>query len=484
MWGLSVKLWGQRSVLMAAAVAVLSINNAASALNVEQDNSLFADTIDEFMQASHERGLFNGNVLITRGDETIWQGSYGYFDGSRKRELDQSSVFEIGSIAKEFNAVAVMMLVEEGKIGLDDPVSKYFPDLPEWSRAVRVRNLLDYTSGVPRVKWEEVNNHADAFDDLNEVETLPFTPGKGYLYSNNNVFLQRMIIEKVTGAPFSKFVMDRILDPAGMENALIDPDVGTGNVVASFNNDFITDEPFPITIEGWVSVTADDMVKWLKALHSHKLVNKQSLDTLFTSYSPRQLGALGYSKYNENGDVEEHRHHGSSGNFEAFVTYKTSGSEDMTVILMTNNKNRKLFEITTALENIVEGRSYELPKKSIDFALSNACVQNTADCLIKYDQLKQSDPDLYDFDNEYALNEIGYRLLGNGDNEGAVTIFKKLVSEFPNSANPYDSLGEAYLKVGRLELALENYSKSLALNPENQHAAEVIEKLKAQLKNK
>ena len=447
-------------------------------VHAHANSDKITENISDLMTTSHERGLFNGNVLVVKGEQVLFQKSFGYFDGSKERKLDRSSVFNSGSIAKEFSAVAVMMLVEQGKVSLSDPVAHYFPELPEWSQRIQVKHLLDYTSGLPPVRWNDIKNHDDAFADLMKVEALPFEPGKGYLYSNNNVFLQRMIIEKVTGETFAAFAEQYVLPQSHMKGALVDPVIGEGNVAVAFNNDFENDPAFDLPIKGWVLVTAEDMVNWFRALHSHKLISNKSVDALFASYSPRQLGALGFSEYSDDTKLIYHQHHGSSVNFEALATYRAE--EDTAIILLTNNKNRKLFEITGAVEAILDGdATYRIPRKPIDVAIADECIVDVTACLETYEQLKKTDPELYDFDSENALNRLGYRLMRGGNPKGAIEVFKKNVAVFPKSANPYDSLGEAYAMIKNPELALENYSKSLELNPNNTNAAEMIKKIKA-----
>ncbi|UTW56661.1 beta-lactamase family protein [Kordiimonas sp. SCSIO 12610] len=465
-----------RNTLSCKFMIALAVFISQFALPAGYADDHISKKLNDLITTSYERGLFNGNILVVKGDQVLLEKSLGYFDGSRSKLLDENSVFNSGSIAKEFNAVAIMMLVEQGKISLEDTVSKYFPDLPEWVQTVQVKHLLNYTSGLPRVRWRVIKNHDDAFADLKQVQTLPFVPGEGYLYSNNNVFLQRMIVEKVTGNSFGEFAKEFILKPAGMTTALVDPVLGEGDVPVAFNNDFKNDPDFDLPIKGWVLVTAKDMVAWFRALHSHRLVSEASVKTLFASYSPRELGALGRSEYSNGGTLQYHQHHGSSVNYEALVTYRAA--EDTAIILLTNNKNRKLFELTQSIEAILDGKAYQVPKKPINVAIAEGCAADVKACLAKYDALKASDFDLYDFENENALNTLGYQLLRSDNLEAAIEVFKRNVAEFPGSANPYDSLGEAYVKARNPDLALFNYQKSLELNPDNKNAVDMIKKIK------
>ncbi|GJL94773.1 MAG: hypothetical protein DHS20C05_11780 [Hyphococcus sp.] len=435
------------------------------------DHAELSDKISMLVEESHDRGAFNGNIIVIKGGKTLYENSLGYTNSSRSEKLSSASIFNVGSIAKEFNAVGVMILKERGKLTLDDKVSDYIPALPEWAEQIQIRHLLNYTSGLPRVNWDTAETPDDVFNDLIKLDELEFQPGQGYLYSNNNVFLQRLIIAEITGQSFEQFTIDNMLKPSGMKHAVIDPPEGSPLVVQAFNTNLV-DDPFIVyPITGWVHLTADDMVQWLTALHEGKLISASSLETVFHSYSENQLGAMGLGRFE--GDVATyHQHHGSSYNYEALMTYDLA--EDLMIVLLTNNKNYKVFEITEAIEAINKGEDFSIPKKSLSQALEKECLEDVQGCLETYHEMKEANYDLYDFDNEQALNNLGYAVLGEGKIKGAIEIFKLLVSEFPEGSNGYDSLGEAYFADKDYERSLENYEKSLALDPANENARKYI----------
>ncbi|WP_262694740.1 serine hydrolase [Kordiimonas aquimaris] len=439
-----------------------------------------ASNIDALMMKSNERGLFNGNALVIKNGVMVYEKSFGYTNGSKTEALTSQAVFNSGSIAKEFNAVGIMILQERGQLSLEDKLSQYFPELPHWANDVQIRHLLNYTSGLPVVNWGTIKTPDDAFADLMKIEKLPFTPGEGYIYSNNNVFLQRLIIAKVSGLSFEEFTVKNILEPSMMTTAVIDPDESYPTLVQSFNNNFENDPPFPYSIEGWVFLTAQDMANWLKALHSGEIITEESRKALFASYSGNQLGALMFGKYTD-GKLQYHQHHGSSYNFEALVSY--DALEDLVIVLMTNNKDRKLFEIMRAIENINRGDEYAAPKKSLNLALKDDCETDLVTCLASYESLKKTSLSEYDFDNENALNRLGYSLLRQKKVKSAIGVFELLVSEFPDSANPYDSLGEAYFADENYVLSLENYRKSFKLNPDNKNAEKMVDKITSMMKH-
>ncbi len=122
--------------------------------------------------------------------------------------------------------VAMMILVERGLVSLDDPLSKFELALPSWSEKITVRHLLNYSSGIPKINYEKVMSDDATMKALRELKELLFEPGTSFNYNNNSVFLQRRIIEKVTGKTFEEFVHQNIVQPLNMSAAVFDPEVG------------------------------------------------------------------------------------------------------------------------------------------------------------------------------------------------------------------------------------------------------------------
>ena len=463
-------------ILLISATFIISCKNNSNSksgdlIKVFKNQSL----IDSLMKVSHERGVFNGNILAVKNDKIIYQNEFGYTDGTKSKKLTENSIFNLGSIGKEFNAVAIMMLKEKGLLNLEDKLSKFKLDLPEWSKTISINHLLQYTSGLPRVKWSTVKNEKDIFADLRKIKQLKFKPGSGYIYSINNIILQRKIIEVVSGMRFIDFIQKNLLSASNMTNALIDPDSQNPRLATPFNNDFVNDKPSGIEFSGWVYPTVNDMYNWITSLHSEKLISKESLAQLFNSYSKDSQSALGVGRF-ENDKLFIHQHQGTSFNYESFIHYNVK--EDISIILLTNNKNFKVREITKSIENILIGKPFSLPQKSVYLTIRQKCYDDVNEGIRFYKDLKTNFPDTYNFSNESELNRVGYKLIERNQIEDAITIFKLLISEFPSSPNGYDSIGEAYYLKGNNKLALYNYKKSLKLNPNNSNAKKMIEKIK------
>ncbi|WP_428656427.1 serine hydrolase [Runella sp.] len=433
--------------------------------------------IETLMDRAHRLGIFNGNVLVVEKGKTIYEASWGYADGSKSRKLTPADRFNIGSIGKEFNAVGIMMLKEQSKLTLDDKVSKFLPDLPEWSTKITIKNLLQYSSGLPDINWKTIQSDADIWNDMKQIQALQFEPGTNYAYNNSNVFLQRRIIEKITGMPFHTFVETRMLTPCGMSASEVDPDMKGNNGTIAFNNDGVeSPRQFKYVMTGWTAVTAQDLYKWNECLHSFRLINRDSFKEILTPFAANRQSGLGGGSM-EGGVIKEHFHHGSSFDFESFMY--TAPSEGISIMLLTNNMNSKLFEIKDAIKAILQGKPYTAPKRSLFMTLrKNSENQTIEQLLAQYNDLKANQSNDYNFENEDDLNQLGYYLMNSKRLDDALRVFELNVRLFPESANVYDSLGEAYLNKGNKERALANYKKSLELDPKNNGAKEAIEQLK------
>lgn len=130
--------------------------------------------IDTLMNWSSKNGIFNGNILVAKNDKIIYNSSFGFVDASKTIKLTPDYKFNIGSITKEFSAIALQQLKQKGKLNLNDKVSKFFPDLPKWLSQVTVKDLLQYTSGLPNVNWKKIKSNQDVFADLKLIDTLDF----------------------------------------------------------------------------------------------------------------------------------------------------------------------------------------------------------------------------------------------------------------------------------------------------------------------
>lgn len=435
----------------------------------------YDNQIDSLMTKSFERDLFNGNVLVVKNNTIVYQKSFGYTDETKQTKLDDKSIFNIGSIAKEFNGVVIMMLVERGLLNLNDPVSKFNLGLPKWSEKVTIGHLINYASGIPQIDPLMPSNDEEAWNILKNKDSLLFEPGTNFMYDNSNVFLQRRIIEKVTGVSFEQFVIKNIIKPLKMKNSVFDPQLGYINRISCYDFDKIRCPEIKF-ISGWLWVDINDLYKWIKAMNSNRLISKESFQTLLKNpYVIDKTTSLG--EYFEKDGLQ--RHNGVSYKFESI--FLNDFKNRITIILLSNNKN-KVWDLGHSIHNLMLDKKYEIPKKSIYLAIRKEAKNNIEKAIETHYSLKENFKNEYGFENPSELNKLGYELLREKKIDAAIKIFSLNVNEFPNISNTYDSRGEAYFIKKEYLLSKNDYLKVLDLEPTNQNAKTMLLKIEDLLK--
>ena len=319
-----------------------------------------AALINTFLDEANQSGLFNGNVLIADRGKVIVRKAIGYADASKNNPLTAQFRFHIGSIAKEFDAVGIMMLQEQGRLNINDKVSNYFPDLPVWAKKVSIKNLLQYTSGLPEIKYKTVHSDSDNWKDLQSLEKLDFDPGSSYAYNNNNTFLRRRIIEKVTGISFNQFVQQNILKAAGIRDGVVDPGESDLLVARSFNNEFKQDG-LQVPISGWTCLAIDDFYKWSQCISNFCLINPESTSVIITPVGADKQSGLGGGQMQGN-KVTTHTHDGSGLHYQALVL--TAATKGRTIIILTNQKQGNVYEIAAAIQAILDHKPFQALSKT------------------------------------------------------------------------------------------------------------------------
>jgi CubicO group peptidase (beta-lactamase class C family) len=314
-----------------------------------------AALIDTYLEEANRAGLFNGNILIADHGKVMVKKAIGFADASKKIPLNTQYRFHIGSVAKEFDAVGIMMLQEKGKLNINDKVSKFFPGLPAWAGKISIENLLLYTSGLPEIKYQTVHGDADNWKELQSLQQLDFEPGSSYAYNNNNTFLRRQIIEKVTGKPFNEFVQQDMLKAAGIKNGVVDPVDSDSFIARSFNNNFKQDG-LEVPISGWTCLTVDDFYKWSQCINNFCLINPTSTRIIITPVAPDKQCGLGGGSMKGN-KVVTHTHDGTASHYQALEL--TDNSKSRAIIILSNQRQGNVYDIAAAIQAILDNKPYQ-----------------------------------------------------------------------------------------------------------------------------
>ena len=254
--------------------------------------------LDGYIEAHLERNVIPGAlVAVASRGEIIHLKSYGMANVELSVPVSDRSVFEIGSISKQFVAAAALLLVEEGKLDLDDGIHEYLPYLPgEWL-GITMRQLLNHTSGIP--DYEEIRSYdvyrfrltPEEVIRIAQSRPVDFAPGTGWYYSNTGYFLASMIVERIEGKPIAQILEERIFDPLGMSSTrfadpeAIIPDRAAGywvNRVGELINRNPTETSSTLAAGGLLS-NAYDLARWDAALYDNELLSEESRRIMWTS---------------------------------------------------------------------------------------------------------------------------------------------------------------------------------------------------------
>ncbi len=311
-----------------------------------------ADSLDTFIKSEIAKRKIPGlSVAVLRGGKIVRAAGYGYANLELKTPAGNETVYEIGSISKQFASEAVMLLVEEGKVGLDDPITKYLPaNAPDIWQKITVRNLLNHTSGLK--DWTEVKEFSyrreyspEEFIDLVRAFPLTFAPGDNWLYSNTNLPLIGIIVEKASGKTFEDFVTERIIKPLNLPSIRFkhQEDVvahrAPGYVLR--NGVWKNGEPFRprvIAASGGILSNTADLARWWEAVLKGRVVKQTSLDQMLapTKLNNGRSVAHGFAFFTDTFNGHKFiSHFGSTvGGFGSIVRYFPK--EDITVAVIGN----------------------------------------------------------------------------------------------------------------------------------------------------
>ena len=328
--------------------------------------------IVEYLNAQKEVNQFSGSVLVAHKGTVIISKGYGLANHEHEIPNSPETRFRIASLTKQFTAMAIMILEEDGTLRLDDQLSTYIPDYPR-GEEITIVHLLTHTSGIPnhtelpgfnrerRVYECDIEKTIAAFKN----KELEFTPGEKFAYSNSGYILLGYIIEKVTGASYGDFIKERIFKPLKM-----------GHSGFEYTEMIIKKRAYGYTREGneykkaayrimsnahasgALYSTTEDLYLWDRALYTEALVSKESLDKMFTPYT-KQYG-YGWGIVN----LFNRKMAGHNGEIEGYRTNMSRFVDDYAcIIILSNCEQTPIGKMSMDLAAILFGEEYSKPKK-------------------------------------------------------------------------------------------------------------------------
>ena len=375
----------RRLVLLLAAFAMIGGLTPLSAQDRPVVSGEAGRALDEYLSRL-ERFGFTGGALAVRGKDVLLSKSYGLADRAQRIPLTTDSVYNLGSITKQFTAAAILTLEMQGKLAVTDLASKYLDGVPADKSAITLHHLLTHSSGL------ESDFSPTDYDPVGRDEyvrralqsTLLFKPGDGYEYSNAGYSLLAAIVEIVSGQPYEVYLTERILKPAGMRetgyklpkwapervaHGYLDSGEDWGTILQRIQE---PDAPYwMLRGNGGLHTTLGDMLAWHRALDTDAVLSKGARAKYFAPYvaeGPRGLShyAYGWAVSKSARGTTVVQHNGGNGVYVAeFLRFP---DEDAMLFLTSTDTTLTATPVVEVLEGILFGGKAALPPRVVDVA--------------------------------------------------------------------------------------------------------------------
>lgn len=481
--GLAIDVTFSPSAVAAPIWPEVKAGKASSTLPPPVSEAELAQKAKKIAQSYVDMGWFSGVILLAKDGKPFYQEAFGYADEARKAPNTMDTKFRIGSINKDYTSVLILQQVQKGRLSLDDKLAQFGLGFPAaMAEKITIRHLLNHTAGFADIFVPEYLDNIRSYKDIDDIlpllrdQPLMYEPGTDQAYSNYGYIVLGAILEKTTGKRFGELLEDQILQPISVNHTHYDIAENIEGEAQSYRYtasgkkvDHTSQLEYP-TPDGGMYATANDLLAFFQALfYSNTLLNDEMKALLVHDFEAGvswqevladPLSGAGYA--------------GGGPGVNAVV--ELFFHNDEIFIVLANTDKMVAEHISRRIRMAKAGRSApkaQLPVENYLYQYLDskgaAYLEKNMARLLQDGGYGEPSPDF--------LNRLGYNLMEEGALPDAIEVFKANIALFPQEANGYDSLGEAYLKSGDQKRALEYYRKALELDPELPSARQMAKEL-------
>jgi CubicO group peptidase (beta-lactamase class C family) len=298
-------------IIMYKSLLLLSflLMSFAGSFGQNKNDKFSSKKLDQFLSAKFKPTEPGCEILIAKNGQVIYKKAFGSASIELNTAIQPDMVFNLGSITKQFTAVAILQLMEQGKLSLQDSLQKYVKNFPSKGHTITIENLLTHTSGIKdylqidygQPYMERWDFSPAAVIDSFKNQPLEFEPGTKFQYSNSGYFLLGYIIEAVTGKTWQEYLKQNIFLPLGLTHTYTDSpnEIIPGRVYGYMNNTghFEKADYWSATLPyaaGAIISNVEDLYKWHKGLYEYKILKKATLEKAFTPFKLKNGLSTGY----------------------------------------------------------------------------------------------------------------------------------------------------------------------------------------------
>lgn len=449
-----------------------------SSYALEPKGEIHIQKIDKYLSQSTTTD-FSASILVARDGDLLLNKGYGWADKENRVANTQSTVFDIGSLSKQFTGAAILKLVEQGKVKVTNTLDDFFENLPKDKRQITLHQLLTHSSGVSEMWGKTDFDIVETNEFFKDLLALPlvYQPGTSYEYSNAGYSILGRIIELVSGDSYERFLQKHFFKPLGMtQTGYLEPDWSNSLIAKGYRWGLLPEGTMVQRYQqageiswilkgnGGIHSTTQDLFKWYLALKNHKALPKHLVATLTSPHvaeNPEGDSHYGYgwAVFNSPRNTKVIAHNGSNRIF--FADMLWLDDEDTVIIMLSNTASRGTFDLAWEIEKMLFNPNYAAKpvRKDMEAELIGFIEKTHADALAQGLVERFSDK----IRGPSQLNEIGYTYSGMGKANTAIALFEANTLLYPNDGNVWDSLGEGYYLTGQYQKAKESFTKALAM---------------------
>jgi len=492
------------SIVIGLATACSNNSNTGNSDNSTSSFVISNDTcklIDNYLTKLASEKNFSGGLLIVKDGKKIFSKAYGWADKDQKIPFTPSTLASIGSITKAFTATAIMKLVEQNKLALEDQLKNFFPTIPSDKANITIHQLLTHSSGFHEFlkqdggDYEKINT--EEFLKRAFAEPLAFKPGEKAVYANVGFSILGIIIEQVSGLDYEHFLKSNLFQVLGIKNIGYHYPVASNDTIAiGYQNGKIWGThqqhfeqagggPFwNLKANGGLEVSLDEMFLWLNSFTNHTILSEPNIQKMFTAHIQEE-GYNGESSFGYGCNISQSRRNtkmvvngGSNGIYfarivrlpqEGLVFYMVTNESSINTSMILPNVSQLYFQgkieqdamtMQPKFENELSKQIYDILEKPTTTDLSIELAK---------ENLKVED--------DMILLEVGQSLMQEKKTDKALVLYKFYTKTFPNIVVAWNDLGDIYLTQNNKDEAIKCYKQALKIRPENPRAKESLDKL-------
>jgi CubicO group peptidase (beta-lactamase class C family) len=457
--------------------------------------------IDNYLTKLTNEKNFSGGLLIVKDGKKIFSKGYGWADKDKKIPFTPGTLASIGSITKAFTATAIMKLVEQNKLSLDDQLKKYFSTIPNDKANITIHQLLTHSSGFHEFlkqdggDYEKINT--EEFLKRAFAEPLAFKPGEKAVYTNVGYSILGIIIEQVSGLDYEQFLKANLFQSLGIksigyrypisQNDTIAIGYRNGKIWGTHQQHFEQAGGGPywnLKANGGLEVSLDEMFLWVNGLTNNTILSEPTIQKMFTAHTQEE-GYNGESFFGYGCNILRSKRNtkmidngGSNGIYfarlirlpeEGLVFYMVTNESSIHTMMVLPNVTQLYFNGKIEQDALtMQPKFMNEQSKQIYDILENPATTDLASEL-KINKIKVED--------DMVLFEVGQLLFQERKTDKALVLYKFYTQTFPNIVVAWNDLGDIYLTQNNKDEAIKCYKQALKIRPENPRAKESLDKL-------